>query len=855
VDIAFKVVKKKTFSDYWNWGAFAVAMMGIVQIAIGAAIIVVSVGTATQIGGAFIGEGIGDVMYATVAGLTGTFSWKDYGIQKAISLSVTAATGLISGGISTVALKSTQIAAMTTKAATMVVVKAVAKQIALDVLKAAAGAGISQCVEKLSKLVTGEIFGMFKSNFQGWCESDPRCKDEKIKNTIEEMIDTFGEAKTTKYVTDAIADSSLLANISTIESNITGAVLSVAGNVGDELADIGDRLKYSGNAKASTFSTLAKIASITTQALSVINSLQEVVRYTPDIYDALNRRLLGIKIENDNPVDKMDDEEKKKLVEKLTKQASDAIYTKVEGIVNSTITSTAFDQLVSVGTSKLYGNTIDGLGNDMDALKNRVDASNAMEQMHSKGGQLTSEEQQQLADLQRKMREDADQYPSAYERVDPVSDPDKMVRYNGEVVSLGSVSEKIGSNGLSVLAPLSGKGEPFLVRPKYEDYIEGLTMERRANLVDLNAMAETSGINVTIQIEENGIKHTTSMKPNKEETSESGVSSINIVLLRNHKNPEGRYVLKDSNGTIMYEDEFKDMGAASAAQIMVYQKARKMGLEHADAMKKANSKDEIEAFLKDTRKTAHNSAADEESGSRYMYENADYEGANITTLPLVPDPRVTMTLMKFLKPPAPKQNVPDSLKFDMDAKSKSKNPRNKANDGPDTDTSSTGPSKEQILVRALPTDRLSNSTNVTMSNDGKTDGGGDIRVKMSKESLQDIIGEVSSTGRINRAEIPTLNSNSTEKLKRVGQIAGISVSTLSRHYHLKESQSKNQGSTQKTEETGSSANEEISLLTFKASGSTGSEMERSDSNWGNQPVRRLLIDNWVGMDHGSILRH
>jgi hypothetical protein len=55
-------------------------------------------------------------------------------------------------------------------------------------------------------------------------------------------------------------------------------------------------------------------------------------------------------------------------------------------------------------------------------------------------------------------------------------------------------------------------------------------------------------------------------------------------------------------------------------------------------MKKANSRDEIESFLEDTRKTALNSAKDEESRTRHMYEEGEYEAkVDENVLPLVPN--------------------------------------------------------------------------------------------------------------------------------------------------------------------------------------------------------------------------
>ncbi|CAF1411988.1 unnamed protein product [Rotaria magnacalcarata] len=78
--------------SWWDWRAFAVAMIGLAQVIGGA--VLISFGC-VNIGSALIAEGISDMIYATMAGLTGTFSWKDWAIQKAISFTIS----LVTAGI------------------------------------------------------------------------------------------------------------------------------------------------------------------------------------------------------------------------------------------------------------------------------------------------------------------------------------------------------------------------------------------------------------------------------------------------------------------------------------------------------------------------------------------------------------------------------------------------------------------------------------------------------------------------------------------------------------------------------------------------------------------------------------
>ena len=83
---------KQADKGWWDWNAFACAMIGLAQVIAGAALVVLTAGVAAQFGSALIAEGINDMVYATIAGLTGTFSWRDWAIQKAISIAISIAT-------------------------------------------------------------------------------------------------------------------------------------------------------------------------------------------------------------------------------------------------------------------------------------------------------------------------------------------------------------------------------------------------------------------------------------------------------------------------------------------------------------------------------------------------------------------------------------------------------------------------------------------------------------------------------------------------------------------------------------------------------------------------------------------
>ncbi|CAG7717821.1 unnamed protein product [Allacma fusca] len=80
----------------FDWGSFIVAILGLLQITAGICLSVMSGSVGIFFGACLFNEGINDVMYAIQSGLIDrNFSWKDYGINKVRSVSLS----IIFGGV------------------------------------------------------------------------------------------------------------------------------------------------------------------------------------------------------------------------------------------------------------------------------------------------------------------------------------------------------------------------------------------------------------------------------------------------------------------------------------------------------------------------------------------------------------------------------------------------------------------------------------------------------------------------------------------------------------------------------------------------------------------------------------
>lgn len=85
---------------HMNWAAFAVTILGILQIAGGIALCCIGMPT---FGNALISEGVSDVIQGVMGMITGQFSLSDWAMQKAVSLAIS----LITAGISAAKVATT----------------------------------------------------------------------------------------------------------------------------------------------------------------------------------------------------------------------------------------------------------------------------------------------------------------------------------------------------------------------------------------------------------------------------------------------------------------------------------------------------------------------------------------------------------------------------------------------------------------------------------------------------------------------------------------------------------------------------------------------------------------------------
>lgn len=111
-----EVIQMNESKSLFDPRALLVAIFGLMQVGAGILLAIYSGGALANVAIGLIGEGISDVMFAITAGLTKSFTWKSYAINKALSMTITVATygiGLLASSLASraAAKASTQVGA------------------------------------------------------------------------------------------------------------------------------------------------------------------------------------------------------------------------------------------------------------------------------------------------------------------------------------------------------------------------------------------------------------------------------------------------------------------------------------------------------------------------------------------------------------------------------------------------------------------------------------------------------------------------------------------------------------------------------------------------------------------------
>ena len=183
-------VKKKP--PPFSFGGLIVFLLGCLQVVVGA--FLVATGFFATFGLGLIAEGVSDIIYGIEAMATGEFSWKEWGIQKAISITV----AIVTAGIGAVALKAGKVLSSVIKPIISKVTAGLskawkaAKKVFLKVFGKAVAAGSKSITPIYNK--AGEIMiGTYKATKTAMTNAKNKLYSGGLKKNLDPIVKKIGD--------------------------------------------------------------------------------------------------------------------------------------------------------------------------------------------------------------------------------------------------------------------------------------------------------------------------------------------------------------------------------------------------------------------------------------------------------------------------------------------------------------------------------------------------------------------------------------------------------------------------------------------------------------------------------------
>ncbi|MFN7096862.1 MAG: hypothetical protein ACK4PR_04825, partial [Gammaproteobacteria bacterium] len=256
----------------WDWGAFAVALIGIIQIAAGVLIGALSFGSAAFISAVLINEGIGDLVFAVQSGLSGNFSWSAYGDRKWQSLLISVATAGVGVGLGAVAAGASL---------TSTSVSALAQKFIVQLAEVGLNCALTLATDQLIKQVMALILDELDKEFEKWVRSTAvfQLVENNLKTLIGNLYDRFGVDQASKITDELMRDNVQERHASFI--NIFSAKLNeTMKKLSSQLSIAANQLENAGNTTAAIIAKIAKIATQVATATDILNKFRDIASLT-----------------------------------------------------------------------------------------------------------------------------------------------------------------------------------------------------------------------------------------------------------------------------------------------------------------------------------------------------------------------------------------------------------------------------------------------------------------------------------------------------------------------------------------------------------------------------------------------
>jgi preprotein translocase subunit SecA/chromosome segregation ATPase len=600
-------------TTWWpKWSQIVVAIVGLAQIVAGALLICCSGGVGAHLGAMLISEGVSDLMMALQAYLTGEkITWASYARDKAISVAMTVACVGVGAYLARGAKAAKITEGLAKNERLWILGAAVGKKIAASLGEAALGAAMSFAADKSAKKMTDMIFNQFKQNFRGWVKGSPAFKNREVRlhKAIRAAYEKFG--KDGEQYVQAALEESIQAMQASVAKEVQGKVLEASSIMSEHLSLASERLKYAKRGRAARLAAGARIFANVAQMGTVLKSLKDIVVTVPMLMDDTISRLAK---KNET----LERSKSATAVADLDKQTdaklggpggvADQMLEHIKIQVETTIMQSHVQKLIQHGAQSVM-TKVGNLGGDLDALRDRAAGQGQLQRMYDdpknsleQGLKFQQKKQYIMDEIGLPDAQGKRKYPSPI--IDMPDDPNLVVSYNGQLTTWGQVKSRDMESDVGMKLFHGKNGVLHMVRPDYSTYVNaGFSPDKRTNLLGLNAMALTSGVEVVVRNERGEVEARVGAPQN-------GRKPMEMVLLKDEAHPLGHFVPVEPGTTTPMQgaQEVAGVGKACAAQAMLYWEAVNIhGMSPEQAKAHAGQKDAVESYLSQVKQVAASS--------------------------------------------------------------------------------------------------------------------------------------------------------------------------------------------------------------------------------------------------------
>jgi len=288
------LVFDETKSWKWNWSAFAVMMLGCLEIAAGIALTVCTAGFGAFIGNMLISEGVSDFTYGLQAMISGEFSWAQYGVHKAVSMAISIVTCGVgayfsSGATAAGSLLKTATVQMAKSAARKLIAKAIFGKFVKTMVRQLASVGMNIAVDKVREALIDKILDNISEMIVKTTDELIEKEYGKLKKKIDELFNASSGFQQAMKNIESI-NTKVMQTLSNSFVEISNLVLAITEKAAETVKAVAEEADSS-NASLATLLKVVKLVPTIIQITKFVQEMASMETYISNFMSEFSKKI------------------------------------------------------------------------------------------------------------------------------------------------------------------------------------------------------------------------------------------------------------------------------------------------------------------------------------------------------------------------------------------------------------------------------------------------------------------------------------------------------------------------------------------------------------------------------------